>query len=116
MGSKKACAEIAQIDSEGLTGEKDPVGAYVWLLRSGATDAKLLEERRTALSKDELKKADFEQAEWVLAHRAEYGEKDLKAAEDVMAANQPPLTFNLKRAEPVTPEMRAEMKRFARLF
>ncbi len=85
-GSRKACAEVAQIDAEGLAGDKDPVGAYVWLMRSDSPDAKLVAERKAALTKDQAVAAQLSQAKWVAAHKEWYSEKEVKAAEETLGS------------------------------
>lgn len=86
VGSRKACAEIARIHADGLAGSKDPVQAYVWLLRSESKDTDLLATRKKALDRDQLKRADLLQAQWLLAHK-DLWTGDVKAAEALVAAN-----------------------------
>jgi TPR repeat protein len=86
-GSRPACAALARIDGEGLAGKKDPIGAYLWLLRADTKNAPSLAARKSALSKGQLESVQLSQAEWVLAHK-EYWKRDVKAAQAIVDAHQ----------------------------
>jgi TPR repeat protein len=87
VGSRPACTTLARIDAQGLSGKKDALSAYLWLLRAETRDPKLLAAARTPLSKDQLKTVELSQAEWVVAHK-EYWPHDLKTAQAIVDANQ----------------------------
>lgn len=105
-GSRPACLALARIDGEGLSGKKEALTAYLWLMRAEIKDAQLLARRRSALSKEELKTVELMQAEWVLAHK-EYWQRDVKAAQVIVDAQQPTMqpAFSFAPRKPVaTPE------------
>jgi TPR repeat protein len=97
MGSRQACLRMAELNAEGKGSPKSPYNAYLWLMRAGAKDEKLLTPIRGALHPDELKSVATTNAYWYAAHKA-YWPEEAKATENLRTSE-----LQVQRLTPAPP-------------